>query len=155
MIINGDTGKKIAAIGPNHLSAVTNGDGAICVIARVPHNAPMLAIPLYALVIASLQSIAPPSLFDYDATRPLDVRETGRREEDGVVLRDITYATLSGGTNAATLIAPKMPAAGPAPAVLFVHWYGPPAPTSNRSQFIPDGVALARQGVTSLLIDTP
>ena len=118
-------------------------------------NRPMLALALSAAILASVQPTAPPSLFDYDSTRPLDVRETGRREEGGVVLRDITYATLSGGTNAATLIAPKVPAPRPAPAILFVHWYGPPAPTSNRTQFIPDGVALARQGVTSLLIDTP
>ena len=72
-----------------------------------------------------------------------------------MLLRDITYAQLSGGSNAATLITPATPVAAPSPAILFVHWYGPPAPTSNRTQFIPDGVALARQGVTSLLIDTP
>jgi dienelactone hydrolase len=41
------------------------------------------------------------------------------------------------------------------PAVLFVHWYGPPAPTSNRTQFIPDAIDLAKTGVVSLLIDTP
>jgi dienelactone hydrolase len=39
--------------------------------------------------------------------------------------------------------------------VLFVHWYGPPRPTSNRAQFIPDAVDLAGSGVVSLLIDTP
>jgi len=115
----------------------------------------MLAPALIALVITSLQSTSDPSLFNYAAARPLDVRETARREDNGVLLRDITYATLTGGTNAATLITPKAPAAQPAPAILFVHWYGPPAPTSNRTQFIPDGIALARQGVTSLLIDTP
>lgn len=93
--------------------------------------------------------------FDYDATRPLDIKETSRREDAGVLLRDITYTQISGATNAATLVTPKTPAAAPAPAILFVHWYGPPAATSNRTQFIPDAVALARQGVTSLLIDTP
>ena len=93
--------------------------------------------------------------FDYDATRPLDIKETSRREDNGVILRDITYAQISGATNAATLVTPNTPAAAPAPAILFVHWYGPPAPTSNRTQFIPDATALARQGVTSLLIDTP
>jgi len=95
------------------------------------------------------------TLFDYNASLPLDVKETSRREDNGVLLRDITYATLTKGTNAATLITPATPAAAPAPAILFVHWYGPPAPTSNRTQFIPDATALARQGVTSLLIDTP
>jgi cephalosporin-C deacetylase-like acetyl esterase len=102
-----------------------------------------------------LAQTAAPTLFDYDRTRPLDVRETMRREDTGAVLRDITYATLNGGRNAATLITPSTAAGRAAPAVLFVHWYGPPAPTSNRTQFIPDGIALARQGVTSLLIDTP
>ena len=115
----------------------------------------MLAVLLLTLAATSLQTTADPSLFNYAADRPLDVRETARREDDGVLLRDITYATLTGGTNAATLITPKAPAAPPTPAILFVHWYGPPAPTSNRTQFIPDGIALARQGVTSLLIDTP
>src|SRR5688572_8206056 len=98
---------------------------------------------------------APAALFDYDASLPLGITETSRREEKGALLRDITYATLTKGTNAATLITPRTPAAAPAPAVLFVHWYGPPAPTSNRTQFIPDGIALAERGVTSLLIDTP
>ena len=94
------------------------------------------------LLTALSQSPAPAALFDYDASRPLDVKETSRREDTGVVLRDITYATLGGGTNAATLITPTTPAPQPAPAILFVHWYGPPAPTSNRTQFIPDGIAL-------------
>ena len=98
---------------------------------------------------------APATLFEYDAKLPLTVKETSRREDNGVALRDIIYASLTGGTNAATLITPKTAPARPAPAILFVHWYGPPAPTSNRTQFIPDGIALARQGVTSLLIDTP
>jgi predicted esterase len=115
----------------------------------------MLALLFAALAITSSQTTADPSLFNYDTALPLDVRETKRREDNGVLLRDITYATLTGGTNAATVITPKAPPAKPAPAILFVHWYGPPAPTSNRTQFIPDGVALARQGVTSLLIDTP
>jgi len=109
----------------------------------------------WLLIVSLPQSPAPATLFDYDASRPLDVKETARREDGGALLRDITYATLGGGTNAATLITPTTPARQPAPAILFVHWYGPPAPTSNRTQFMPDGIALARQGVTSLLIDTP
>ena len=96
----------------------------------------------------------PAKEFNYDKARTLDVKETARREENGVLLRDISYATLTGGRNAATLITPRTPRPG-APAILFVHWYGPPAPTSNRTQFIPDGIALAREGATSLLIDTP
>ena len=119
----------------------------------VSDNAGMLLAAF--VLIGSFQPAAPASLFNYDSSRPLGVKETARREDTGVLLRDITYATLTGGSNAATLITPATPPATPSPAILFVHWYGPPAPTSNRTQFIPDGMALARQGVTSLLIDTP
>ena len=87
---------------------------------------------------------------------PLDVKETGRREQGTAVLRDVTYAMLDGTTrNAATIVEPKNESSGRRPAVLFVHWYGPPRPTSNRTQFIPDAVDLAGTGVVSLLIDTP
>jgi dienelactone hydrolase len=92
--------------------------------------------------------------FDYSRERPLDIRETGTREQDGVMLRDITYASLDGSRNAATIIEQKL-VSGPRPAVLFVHWYGPPDPTSNRTQFIPDGIELAKKGAVSVLIDTP
>jgi dienelactone hydrolase len=115
--------------------------------------------PISPLVLPALATglllQAPATLFDYASNLPLDIKETARREEKGALLRDITYATLTGGTNAATLITPRTPLPAPGPAVLFVHWYGPPAPTSNRTQFIPDGIALAQGGVTSLLIDTP
>jgi predicted esterase len=107
---------------------------------------------------AAVLAQAPAALFDYDGSLSTAIKETSRREEKGALLRDITYETLdkaTNRTNAATLITPATPAAKPAPAILFVHWYGPPAPTSNRTQFIPDGIALAQHGVTSLLIDTP
>lgn len=113
---------------------------------------------LAALAGAAQPPATAPSLahaFDYDRTRPLAIQESSRREQEGAVLREISYATLAGGRNSATLIAPRTPPGGPAPAILFIHWYGPPAPTSNRTQFIPDAVSLARSGVTSLLIDTP
>ena len=92
--------------------------------------------------------------FDYEKDRPLDLQETAIREQDGVTLREVDYAALDGSRNAATIIAPKQ-AAGARPGILFVHWYGPPEPTSNRTQFIPDGIELAKAGAVSLLIDTP
>ena len=92
--------------------------------------------------------------FDYDQKQALDLKETGRRAQDGVTLRDIGYVLPDGSRNAATLVA-KDGSFGARPAVLFVHWYGPPAPTSNRTQFIPDAIELAKGGAVSLLIDTP
>lgn len=43
---------------------------------------------------------------------------------------------------------------GPHPGVLFVHWLGDPA-TTNHTEFEADASALAKLGVTSLLIDAP
>lgn len=72
-----------------------------------------------------------------------------------VTVRQLTYAQLDGSRNAATLVAPATPGARARPAILFLHWYGPPSPTSNRTQFLPDAVELATSGVVSLLVDTP
>jgi len=107
------------------------------------------------LLVASMAQAADEVSFDDPQKRPLDLQETSTREQDGVALRDITYTLTDGSRNAATVIEPKAAPLTPRPAILFVHWYGPPRPTSNRTQFIPDAVELAKGGAISLLIDTP
>ncbi|MEP6956339.1 MAG: prolyl oligopeptidase family serine peptidase [Chthoniobacterales bacterium] len=108
--------------------------------------------PLF-LALSTLASAAEPS-FDDTAGRPLEIKETSTREQDGVTLRDISYSLADGTRNAATVVEPPTSTAA-RPAILFVHWYGPPAPTSNRTQFIPDAIVLAQSGAVSLLVDTP
>jgi cephalosporin-C deacetylase-like acetyl esterase len=114
---------------------------------------PSLLLPL--LLATSTMQAADDISFEDSQKRPLDIRETSTREQDGVALRDITYTLTDGSRNAATVVEPKEPATAARPAILFVHWYGPPRPTSNRTQFIPDAVELAKGGAISLLIDTP
>jgi dienelactone hydrolase len=113
----------------------------------------MLSIMLIALVAAQMP-VAPPS-FDYDASRPINVQPAAPADRTGVAVRDITYAQADGTRNGATIVAPAQPTAGRRPGILFVHWYGPPNATSNRTQFLGDAIALARAGAVSLLIDTP
>ena len=72
-----------------------------------------------------------------------------------VTVRQLTYAQLDGSRNAATLVEPAVRAGALQPAILFLHWYGPPSPTSNRTQFLAEAVELAGDGVVSLLVDTP
>jgi dienelactone hydrolase len=83
-----------------------------------------------------------------------------------VTVQQLTYAQLDGTRNAATLVSPFNSASGLAqgrasaarvlrPAVLFLHWYEPPRPTSNRTEFLAEAVDLAQSGVVSLLVDTP
>ena len=70
-------------------------------------------------------------------------------------VQQLTYAQLDGRRNAATLVEPGAPLTAPRPAILFLHWYGPPNPTSNRTQYLPEAIELAGSGVVSLLVDTP
>ena len=85
--------------------------------------------------------------FTFDRQRPFAVADRD------VSVREITYAGPAGEATEATLVAPVAP--GRHPAVLFVHWYGPAHTTSNRTQYVPDALALARHGIVSLLVDTP
>lgn len=76
-------------------------------------------------------------------------------QSGGATVRQVTYAQPDGSRNAATLVTPASAPAGTRPAILFLHWYEPPRPTSNRTEFLAEAVELASSGVTSLLIDTP
>jgi dienelactone hydrolase len=96
----------------------------------------------------------PASIFAYDTQRPADVAIAGSETRGAAIVTDLTYQTLAGTRRAAYLVTPVKAAAGPHPAVLFVHWYEPPNPTSSRKEFLPDAVELAGDGVISLLVDT-
>jgi hypothetical protein len=96
------------------------------------------------------------ALLDYDASAPLDVQEIGVEERDGAVVRDITYAS-PGRTVEASLVEPAVSAASPAAAppyagIVFFHWLEPEAENSNRTEFLPDAIDLAGEGVVSVLI---
>lgn len=87
---------------------------------------------------------------------PLDVKLEASR----ATIQQLTYGQLDGTRNAATLVTPALSEApgrveGPRPAILFLHWYGPPDPSSNRTQYLPEAIELAGSGVVSLLVDTP
>lgn len=91
--------------------------------------------------------------FDYDAKAPLDVREVGRKRQDGVTVIDLTYSSPRGGRVPAYLVVPG--GRGPFAAVLFGHWMMPNSPLANRREFLDEAVVLARAGAVSLLIDAP
>lgn len=91
-----------------------------------------------------------PQLFAFDRSAPLDLQEAGRETRDGALVRDISFVGASGRVTA-YLVSPAEPAGSQA-AVLWVHWFGNPE-TTNRTQFLPEAVALARRGTVSLLVD--
>jgi len=91
-------------------------------------------------------------LLAYDAGAPIDLKVVGTERRDGAVVEDVTFAGV-GETIQAYVVRPEA-GAGPFAGVLFVHWFAPPEPTSNRTQFLEEARALARRGTVSLLIST-
>jgi dienelactone hydrolase len=106
----------------------------------------LIAVPLTALAAA-------PPRFDYDRDLPLDVRDASPAQAKGTArVRDITWRAAAGGRTAGYLVEPQ--AAGARAAVLYVHWYEPESPDSNRTQFLDEAVELAGRGAVSLLVET-
>ena len=68
-----------------------------------------------------------------------------------MLVRDITYTGGDGDPVRAYLVEPAR--SGHYPAVLYLHWYEPPNPTSSRLEFLDEAVAQARHGAVALLPD--
>jgi dienelactone hydrolase len=90
--------------------------------------------------------------FDDDRHAPLDIREAGSSEHDGVIERLFSYTNPYGQRRVAELIRPA--GAGPHAAILYVHWYEPESHDSNRTQFHQEAADLAQRGAVSLLVET-
>src|SRR4026207_1853402 len=104
----------------------------------------MVTTFLAASAALVLQAAPQPSqTFDYDKTKPVDVKVDASR----ATVQQLTYAQLDGTRNAATLVTPASGANTGRPAILFLHWYEPPRPTSNRTEFLAEAVELAASGV--------
>src|SRR5438093_8730976 len=90
------------------------------------------------------------SLFAYDNSRSFNLKELSKQERQGVTVSDVEYAayTPKRGHIKAFLVKPD--GKGPFAGVLFFHWLG--RPNGDRTQFLDEAVALARQGAVSLLI---
>lgn len=114
------------------------------------------------LVLAGCASLAgvlvsaqmPASVFDYSRTKPFNVAIAGTDARGAATLTHITYDRVTSGRTGATFVTPAGRAAVARPGILFVHWFEPPNPTSNRTEFIDDAVELAGAGALSLLVDT-
>src|SRR5262245_13588685 len=93
------------------------------------------------------------ALLAYDAAAPLDLQEIGVEERDGARIHDVTFAS-PGRTVEAYLVEPADPAtvAPPYAGIVYFHWLEQESPTSNRTEFLEEAVALAPAGVVSVLL---
>jgi dienelactone hydrolase len=124
------------------------------------------------LICAALLLVSPPAWaqqdhsqllhhWDYDKSAPLDIRQAGMQERDGVTIYDITFASPVGDRSAAVgpnggvvtsyLVVPR--GKGPFPTVIYGHWCMPGSEKKNRTEFLDEAVVLAHSGVLSLLPD--
>jgi dienelactone hydrolase len=97
-----------------------------------------------AAAVPSLEERA--QIFDYDESAPLNVVEKTAKSQKGARVVDVLFEAADRQVSA-YLVRPK---GKPNAAVLWAHWYGEEANT-NRTEFLPDAVALAEDGVVSLL----
>jgi dienelactone hydrolase len=99
--------------------------------------------------------------WDYDKAAPLDIKQAGIQERDGVTVYDIYFSSPAGDRSAAVgpnggvvtsyLVVP--PGKGPFPAVIYGHWCMPGSEKKNRGEFLDEAIVLAHSGVLSLLPD--
>jgi dienelactone hydrolase len=94
--------------------------------------------------IPSLEERA--QLLSYDESAPLGLVEKKTKSQGGAEVVDVAF-TAGDRKVSAYLVRPQ---GKPKAAVLWAHWFGEEANT-NRTEFLPDAVALANDGVVSLL----
>ena len=122
------------------------------------HIAILLGVLLFAAVPVRADTAAPESfaervaLFAYDTHADLAIQERGVEQRDGVAIHDLSFIAEPGAKQRINAYLVVPPGNGAHAGVLWVHWLGEPK-TSNRTQYLDEAVALAAQGVESLLVD--
>jgi dienelactone hydrolase len=89
------------------------------------------------------------SLFSYDRSKPLDLRDRGVVNKPyPIAVHDVSYRSPKGGRVTAYLVVP--PGKGPFPAVLYLHGTG-----GNRVEWLAPATWMAARGAVTLTIDDP
>jgi dienelactone hydrolase len=110
------------------------------------------AFPAWAQTTVSKGDADGRDLFRYDASRPLEIAEKTSEPHDGVMVHDVNFSGVDGKRIEAYLVTPE--GNGPFPGILYAHWLGAAA-TTNRTEFLLEAEALAKSGITSLLVSMP
>ena len=92
------------------------------------------------------------NIHDYPKLEGKDIRLIRKREEDDVERQLMVVQTPFGYRRIAELFLPQ--GEGPFAAILYIHWYEPPSPSSNRSQFVDEAKEMAHSGAACLLTET-
>jgi dienelactone hydrolase len=110
-----------------------------------------MACTIAGLVVGGSVKAQTAGLFDYDKKAAFRISETSAEKHGTVTVRDVILSPAAGDRELkAYIVEPE--GKGAFAGVLWVHWLGDPA-TTNRSEFLDEALALAPQGVVSLLVD--
>jgi len=85
---------------------------------------------------------------NYDRNAPLELREAGVENREGVSVHDISYASPKGGRVPGYLVVPQGP--GPFAGIIFMHGAG-----GSREGTLSQAIMYARTGAVCLAIDAP
>ena len=89
---------------------------------------------------------------NYNKDVPFVFRHIGKHSEDEIESQLLVTSSPFGYRRMAELIRPE--GQKPCAAILYVHWYEPEAPNSNRSQFVEEATEMAKRGAACMLIET-
>src|SRR6266498_1273567 len=89
---------------------------------------------------------------NYKKFESRDVRLIANRMQNGIKSQLLVMQTPFGYRRAAEMFYPQ--GQGSYAAILYVYWYEPESPDSNRGQFVEEAKEMARDGAVCLLIET-
>lgn len=89
---------------------------------------------------------------NYDRDLPFVFRLVRKRSEDEIESQLLVTSSPFGYRRMAELIRPE--GQRTCAAILYIHWYEPESPDSNRGQFVSEAREMAKRGAASLLIET-
>ena len=89
-------------------------------------------------------------VFSYDASADLGLKEQSTKTADGVIIRDIDYASYQNRHGRIKAYIVKPDREGSFAGIVFFHWLG--EKKSNRDEFLEEAIDLARAGTVSVLI---
>ncbi|HJS20026.1 MAG TPA: dienelactone hydrolase family protein [Anaerolineales bacterium] len=92
------------------------------------------------------------NIHEYQKLEAKDIRLIGKRTQDGIERQSVVIQTPFGYRRVSELIRPE--ADGSHAAILYIHWYEPPSPDSNRSQFMEEAKEMALSGAVCWLVET-
>jgi Predicted esterase len=92
------------------------------------------------------------NLENYQRLESNDLRLIGKRAQDGIESQLMVMQTPFGYRRIVELFSPQVENARAA--ILYVHWYEPSSPLSNRSQFAEEAKEMAGCGAVCLLMET-